>query len=152
MQHGKKQYGERKCTSGLKITSIKCIYVEMYIFFCSLFFFISTRNSPMLNMSTKWIVCKLIVKYSFSECWENTFLYWTLLGPCDFCQREKNKWKVLVQGLINSFLRTSSTIWTSPGKNPGYYVRKAEGRIHYLGHSIYLVFPPLDFKKSVKWT
>lgn len=104
----------------MKITSIKCIYVQIYIFFC-LCFSLFTRNSPMLNMSTKGLFANWLSNIlSLNACFERipSYTELCLVHVTSLGKGRKTNERCLCMGLITHFWELSSTIWTSPGKNP----------------------------------
>lgn len=120
----------------MKITSIKCIYVEMYIFFC-LCFSLFTRNSPMLNMSTKGLFVNWLSNIlSLNACFERipSYTELCLVHVTSLAKGKKNKWKVLVQGLINSFLRTFFHHMNKSGKILHYVKSRREDPIIWSFH------------------
>ena len=134
----------------MKITSIKCIYVQTYIFFC-LCFSLFTRNSPMLNMSTKGLFANWLPNIlSLNAC------FWSIPFYTELCLahvtslgkgRITNE-RCLCMGLIQSLLRTFLPPYEQVQARTLHDVRKVGGRIQLSGHSIYLDLSTVDCKNQ----
>ena len=134
----------------MKITSIKCIYVQTYIFFC-LCFSLFTRNSPMLNMSTKGLFANWL-----SNILSPNACFWSIPSYTELClarvtslgKGRITNGRCLCMGLIQSLLRTFLPPCEQVQARILYDVRKVGGRIQLSGHSIYLDLSTVDCKNQ----